>query len=235
MWCFWPPFWTRKKSLRFRNRKIAGNPSGFIPTVQSQRGSLAAELDREPLAAATATGRDDLATATGGHTGAEAVRTGAADVVGLVGALHRDVPWVTRRLRRRGSGNCPRTSACEQGDGSIPADLPPVKRQPARRPVRGPAIPLMSPRSLSSLEMLRLHSSSHHQSGTEQRPPPHLFSPHAKPRRLRDRSGGETRLSVRPSRRLHKPTSAPRPTQSRLPGEPLYHPPPQHGITLGPG
>ena len=115
MWCFWPPFWTRKKSLRFRNRKIAGNPSGFIPTVQSQRGSLAAELDREPLAAATATGRDDLATATGGHTGAEAVRTGAADVVGLVGALHRDVPWVTRRLRRRGSGNCPGRAPVNKG------------------------------------------------------------------------------------------------------------------------
>lgn len=235
MWCFWPPFWTRKKSLRFRNRKIAGNPSGFISTVQSQRGSLAAELDREPLATATTTGRDDLATATGGHTGAEAVRTGAADVVGLVGALHRDVPWVTRRLRRRGSGNCPGRAPVNKGTDRYQR----TSLLSNASPPGGPSAALRSlscHRGLSlSLAMLRLHSSSHHQSGTEQRPPPHLFSPHAKPRRLRDRSGGETRLSVRPSRRLHKPTSAPRPTQSRLPGEPLYHPPPQHGITLGPG
>ena len=28
VWCLWPPFWTRKNSLRFRNRKFAGNPSG---------------------------------------------------------------------------------------------------------------------------------------------------------------------------------------------------------------
>src|SRR5690606_36434261 len=92
-WCLAPPFWTRKNSLRFRKRKIAGNPSGFIRRQSGGRpDSLAAELDREALATAAATGRDHLATGTSGHAGAEAVRTGAADVVGLVGALHRAVP-----------------------------------------------------------------------------------------------------------------------------------------------
>jgi hypothetical protein len=110
---------------------------------------LAAELDREALAATAATSCDDLTTAAGGHAGTEAVRTGAADVVGLIGALHRDVPWVTRRLRRLGSGNCPGRAPVNKGPDRYQRTLLLSNASP-------PGGPSAALRSLSCPPQLRL-------------------------------------------------------------------------------
>jgi hypothetical protein len=53
----------------------------------SSVGSLAADGRPEPLATATTTVRNDLATVAGSHPGTESVSTGPADVVGLISSL----------------------------------------------------------------------------------------------------------------------------------------------------
>ncbi len=147
------------------------------------------------------------------------MRTGAADVVGAGRCASSGRSRVTRAATSSRKRELPRTSACEQGAGSIPAD-PPSCQTPAPRggPSAAPRSPPppMSPRSPLACSRLSLstvvHITKWHRTSA---PASSVQSPREAAPALRDRPGGETRPSVRPSRRLHKPTSAPRPTQGR--------------------
>src|SRR5262249_35851635 len=115
-------FWTRTNSGRFRSLFFDGNakgklasnggspassepdPAGARRRVTGGR-SLLVDRDRQAMTALAAAALEDLAAAGGGHASAEAVRAGAAGVVGLVRALH-DVTEIggtlSSTLRRAG-------------------------------------------------------------------------------------------------------------------------------------
>src|ERR1019366_4933209 len=82
-----PPIIRQKRTRGGAARQARGGPP-----------LLLVDGRHEALAALAAPVREHLATTCGGHTGAEAVRARAADIVGLVGALH-GAPRFRRRKR----------------------------------------------------------------------------------------------------------------------------------------
>lgn len=98
-----------KSSSRSDHPSAAAQHEGDVQG-SSSLGSLAASGRAEALATATATGRNDLATAFGGHPRPKSVSAGPAEVVGLISTLgHFRIP-----------GGC-------EGAGSIAAGLGTVK------------------------------------------------------------------------------------------------------------
>ncbi len=63
------------------------------------QGLLLIDADREPLAPLAPAVREDLLPTAGRHSGSEAVRSDATEVVGLIGALHGNV--LVRGRRRK--------------------------------------------------------------------------------------------------------------------------------------